>query len=298
MGEIGAAAARGLTAARRLIHRRYWRAAAWSLALVAAAGGFSASLLELRYHVPLRSVWRYFTRVHDDVVDLVPLLRHSETLTELRRLAPEGTGINSGGLVYVHDGRLTFHPWRPEAALAAERRVRELEIQYASLVPKYLSSRLEELLDELMLPENRRQLGRHGFSPTEVEALQRQVTASEVDPSARRALRWRVATLLQAFVPHHTARYQLALADKLRFYADHAPPGQYLGLFEVHPPEWLANGPLQPADLGGGRTLVILPRPDGVIEIVDQAPDHNRRYRLLPLPHPGGLGLYRLAVRV
>ncbi len=281
--------------ARALIHRRYWRAAVSTLALVAAVGGLATAALELRYGVPARAVVRYFTRLHDDSADLAPLLRQPATMARLASLPLAADGMNAGGIVYTDDGSLSFHPWLPSTAVAASRRSRDREAIYIRLLKKYLDAELNGLVADLLEPEVRRRLQRHGVSPAEIMQL-RHLSANSSDPRQRAWLLRRAGRLIRPFVPDGADRYRMSLGDKLGFYGSKSPRGRYLGLYEVRLSPWPAARAAGPA-AHPGRILLITLLPDGSIVIDDRTRDRLRRYRLTPVPHPAGLRLYRLTPR-
>lgn len=282
---------------RAMIHRPYVRAAVTALALAAAAGGLATVALELSYGVPGRAVVRYFFRLHDRPDDLVPLLRQPATLSVLDELAYASGGINAGGLVYSLDGRLTFHPWMPAGERAADRRSRQLEALYFRLLTSYFAADLDRLIAELSHPETRRQLGRLGVAPTALHELRRQAAGAPTTDERRSLLR-QAGDLIRPLMPAGGARHHLGLADKLRFYADRAPRGRYLGLYEVRGPRLLAAaGPVEPLP-DSGRLLLITKQLDGSILVEDLRPERRRSYRLTPISHPAGLPLYRIARRI
>lgn len=281
---------------RALLHRPYLRAAVLALSLVTAVAAAGVVALELRFGVPAQAIVRYFSRLHSDTADLTPLLRQPSTLAALERLSYSRGGMNQGGLVYSEGGRLRFYPWMPEEAeLAATRRSAEHEEIYARLLPKYFAADLDKLIAELSRPPIRRGLGRLGVSTQVVERLRNEASADPPPVERLRLLR-RAADLVRAFMPTGADRHQLDLADKLRFYSVAAPPGRYLGLYEVRGPGWLA--PNQPASLPDtGRYLSITKQVDGAILIEDLRPDRRRLYRLTPIEHPADLPLYRIGSR-
>lgn len=287
---------RGFRRFRELLHRRYLRAAIVGLALAASAGAIGVIALELRFGVPAQGVVRYFTRLHSDADDLKPLLRRPATLAALKGLSHSHTGMNPGGLVYSHQGRLRFYPWMPAgSARAADRRSSENQEIYSRLLPKYFSAELDELIAELSRPWIRRSLGRLGVSPGALEELRR-LAAEEPEPVMRRHLLRRAGRLIRPFMPNGADRHHLELGDKLRFYSSAAPPGRYVGLYEVRGPGWLGPATLDPLP-ASGRLLTITKEADGEILIVDLRPTGRRAYRLIPIRHPAGLPLYRLGRR-
>ncbi len=287
---------RGLRRFRELLHRRYVRAAIVGLALTASAGAIGVVALELRFGVPAHGIVRYFTRLHSDADDLKPLLRRPATLAALKGLSYSNSGMNPGGLVYSHQGRLRFYPWMPAVtAMAADRRSSENQQIYSRLLPKYFSAELEDLIVELSHPRIRRSLGRLGVSPRVLEDLRRQA-AAEPAPAARQRLLRRAARLIRPFMPNGADRHHLELADKLRFYATAAPPGRFVGLYEVRGPGWLGPAALDPMPTAG-RLLTITKEAGGEILVVDLRPSGRRVYRLIPIRHPAGLPLYRLGRR-
>lgn len=278
---------------RTLLHRPYLRAAVVALALVAAVGAIATVTLELRFGVPARAVVRYFLRLHYNADDLTPLLHQPTTLAALQALPSELSGMNTGGLVYSSEGRLRFYPWMPDgAAVAAELRSFERQAVYARLLPKYLAAELDGLIAELSQPETRRRLGQLGVSPRMVEELRRQASDDPAPPRRNQLLR-QAARLIRPFVPSGADRHRLELADKLRFYAAEAPPGRYLGLYEVRGPSWLAPAEPDPLPISG-RRLLITKEADGCIVVDDLRPSGRWVYRLMPLRHPAGLPLYRI----
>ena len=287
---------RGFRRLRALLHRPYIRAAVVGLALVAATAATGIVALELRFGVPAQAVVRYFARLHSSADDLTPFLRQPTTLVALEQLSYASSGMNAGGLVYSDEGRLHFHPWMPDgAAVAADQQSVENQAVYTRLLPKYLAAELDGLLAELSQVETRRSLGLKGVSPLVVEELQRQAAADPAPVQRLRLLR-RAARLIRPFMPSGADRYQLELADKLRFYSGEAPRGRYLGLYEVQGPGWLAPAapvPLPPA----GRLLAITKEANGRILVEDLRPAGRRVYRLTPVDHPAGLPLYRLGSR-
>ncbi len=280
---------------RALLHRPYLRAAVVGLALVAVAGAAGVVALELRFGVPGQAVVRYFSRLHSDTDNLIPLLRQPSTLSALARLSYSRTGMSSGGLVYSEQGRLRFYPWMPEGAQVAERRSVENEAIYSRLLPKYLAAELDGLIAELSHPRTRQGLGRLGVPPAAVDRL-RLEAAADPAPAERRRLLRTAARLIRPFMPTGADRHQLQLADKLRFYSTEAPRGRYLGLFEVRGPGWLTRGAPVPQPTAG-RLLAITKLADGAILVEDLRPDGRRTYRLTPIRHPAGLPLYRIGRR-
>ena len=287
---------RGVRRFRELLHRRYLRAAIVGLALAASTGAIGVIALELRFGVPARGVVRYFTRLHSNADDLKPLLRRPSTLAALKNLSYTNTGMNPGGLVYSHQGRLRFYSCMPAVtAPAADRRSGEYQEIYSRLLPKYLSAELDDLIVELSHPLIRRNLGRLGISPGVLEELRRQAAADPA-PAVHRSLLQRAARLIRPFMPTGGDRHHLELADKLHFYAAEAPPGRFVGHYEVRGPGWLRPAAIDtlPAT---GRLLTITKEAGGEILVVDLRPSGRRAYRLIPIRHPAGLPLYRLGLR-
>lgn len=281
---------------RDWLHRRYVRAAIVGLTLSIAAAAIGVIALELRFGVPARGVVRYFVRLHSDADDLKPLLRRPTTLAALQQLPYTHSGMNPGGLVYSHQGRLRFYPWMPEdSARAAASRSSENEAVYSRLLPMYFAADLDGLIAELSRPRIRRGLGRLGVSPQILAELRRQAAADPA-PAARRGLLRRTGRLIQPFMPTGADRHHLELADKLRFYSSVAPPGRYLGLYEVRGPGWLVPAALDPVPTSG-RLLTITKQTDGRMLVVDLRPSGRRVYRLIPVPHPSGLPMYRFRRR-
>ena len=261
--------------------------------MVAATGTIA---LEVRFGVPVQAVIRYFSRLHSVTDDLTPLLRQPPTLAALKGLSYTHSGMNTGGLVYLDEGKLRFYPWMPEGeAAAADRRSLEKEAIYSRLLPKYLSAELDALITELSHPRMRRSLGQLGVSPVLVEDLQVRAAADPAPEERRRLLR-KTADLIRPFMPAGADRHRLELGDKLRFYSERAPDGRYLGLYEVHGPGWLSpNGPVPLPDYG--RLLAITKEADGGILLEDLRPAGRRVYRLTPIDHPSRLPLYRIGRR-
>lgn len=281
---------------RDWLHRRYVRAAIVGLTLSLVAGAIGVITLELQFEVPAHGIVRYFVRLHSDVDDLKPLLRRPATLAALQRLPYTHSGMNPGGLVYSHQGRLRFYPWMPEdSARAADRRSSEHEAIYSRLLPMYFAADLEGLIAELSRPRIRRGLGRLEVSPQILAELRRQA-AADPTPATRRRLLRRAGRLIRPFMPTGADRHHLELADKLRFYSSVAPRGRYLGLYEVRGPGWLIPAALDPVPTSG-RLLTITKETDGRMLVVDLRPTGRRVYRLIPVPHPAGLPLYRFRRR-
>jgi hypothetical protein len=280
---------------RELLHRPYLRAAIVGVTLATAGATSGIVALELRYRVPAGAVVRYFARIHSNPNDLTQLLRRSHTQAALAGLSHTSTGMNSGGLVYSHEGRLHFHPWMPEGAAAAAKRGAENEAIYTRLLASYIAAELDGLVEKLSHPEVRRSLGEEGLSPRAVGELQRRVAAAPDSAERLRLLR-RAAAFIRPFVPTRSERHQLGLADKLRFYENGAPRGRYVGLYEVRGPTLL--GPTPPSAIpSSGRLLTITKELNGGILVEDLRPQGRRVYRLTPVHHPAGLPRYRLGSR-
>ena len=102
--------------------------------------------------------------------------------------------------------------------------------------------------------------------------------------------------MMQVFVPYHKERYELSLADKLAFYDQNDPQGQFVGVFEVVDlqigSETYDALAYQMGDRnhfisirrGLGRTIVLSDYFQGRVEVLT----------IKPYSHPSGLTLYKV----
>lgn len=280
---------------RRFVNRRYVRAAILGLSIVLIALGFGACALELQHEVSYRAVFRYFARPHFQEADLTDLVRNPATTRSLEELFSSPFGVNPGGLVYVRDGALVFYPHATERAVSTQEDQQFKEKFFPRLAAAYHARDFGALLEALSSDEARQHLRDEGIGPHRLTALAEEARAV-ASPSDRLALLRRSAQMMRVFVPYHKERYELSLADKLAFYDQNDPQGEFVGVFEVTDlqlgSETYDALAYQMGDRnhfisirrGLGRTIVLSDYFQGRVE----------ELTIKPYSHPSGLTLYKV----
>ena len=280
---------------RRFVNRRYIRAAFSGLSIVLIALGFGACALELQHEVSYRAVLRYFARPHFQEADLTDLVRNPATTRSLEELFSSPFGVNPGGLVYVRDGALVFYPHATERAVSTQEKQQFKEEFFPRLAAAYHRRDFGALLEALSSDEARQHLRDEGIGPHRLTALAEAARAA-AGPSERLALLRRSAQMMRVFVPYHKERYELSLADKLAFYDQNDPQGEFVGVFEVSDlqlgSETYDALAYQMGDRnhfisirrGLGRTIILSDYFQGRVEVLT----------IKPFSHPSGLTLYKV----
>jgi hypothetical protein len=217
---------------RRLVNRRYIRAALSGLSIVLIVLGFGACALELQHDVSYRAVVRYFSRPHYQEADITDLVRNPATTGSIENLFSSPFGVNPGGLIYVSDGALVFYPHATERALSTKEEQRFKEEFFPRLAAAYHARDFGMLLEALSEDEAQDHLRRAGIGPHSLTALEQEAQTA-ASRSERLALLRRSAQMMRVFVPYHKERYELSFADKLAFYDRNDPRGEFVGMFEV-----------------------------------------------------------------
>jgi hypothetical protein len=280
---------------RRFVNRRYVRAALTGLSIVLIAAGFGACALELQHQVSYQAVLRYFSRPHFQGADLTDLVKHPASTRSLEELFSSPFGVNPGGLVYVYDGALVFYPHATQMALSTLEDQQFKEEFFPRLAAAYHRRDFAALLEALSSDEAQKQLREEGIDPHSVKVLEREAQAA----TTRRERLWLLrssAEMMQVFVPYHKERYELSLAEKLLFYEQHDPPGEFVGVFEIVDLQLGGEGydafAYQMGNRnhfisirrGLGRTIVLSDYFQGRVEVLT----------LKPFTHPSGLTLYKV----
>ena len=280
---------------RRFVNRRYVRAALSGLSIVLIAIGFGACALELQHQVSYRAVFRYFARTHFQEADLTDLVRNPATTRALEQLFSSPFGVNPGGLVYVRDGALVFYPYATERAVSTKEEQRFKEEFFPRLAAAYHRRDFGALLEALSSEEAQKHLRDEGIGPQSLTALGQEARTA-ASQTERLALLRRSAEMMQVFVPYHKERYELSLADKLTFYDQNDPQGEFVGVFEVVDLQIGTKSydalAYQMGDRnhfisirrGLGRTIVLSDYFQGRVEVLT----------IKPYSHPSGLTLYKV----
>ncbi len=269
---------------RRLIHRRYLRAAIVGVSAAVAALSVVALALEIRFRVSHEAVLGYFSRAHYRGDDLGPLLKDPRSSRRIARLLRRETLMNPGGLVYAVDGTLEFHPHLTGAARASRATQQRNESLFPGLARLYLQGDLEGLLRALDDPEVRSGLSRKGVDPRTPARLRRRLE-SDPDGAGHGALRNEAGRLVLHFATWETRPYELSFEEKLRFYDRQRPRGEFVGIFEVHPFRfgWHLDEEYARAVSERSHYVAILPGPAGELVIRDFYRGSERSYLLRPV---------------
>lgn len=284
---------------REIIHRRYVRAVVASLAVVVGGCSIGAGLLEVRHEVSLAAVLRYFARSHHDGADLTRLLRNHATVAQLESLFAAASSASAGGMVYARSDSLEFHPCPTRGARAGHAASLDNREIFGRLAPLYLAGDLEGFIEGLHAPQVRERLLRLGVSPFELARL-RIDSKSAQDATARSRVLRRAARQLVYFLPYRPQPFEPTLGDKLRFYDQWHPEGEFVGLFEILGLS-LAAG--VDDDYGHDMSrrshyIVLFKRPDHRIAVFDYYRGSKRHYLVTPLQHPVGRTLFRVVPAV
>ncbi len=270
--------------ARRLIHRRYLRAAVFGVSAAIAGLSLVALALEIRFRVSHEAILGYFSRSHYRGDDLGPLLKDPRSSRRISRLLRRETLMNPGGLVYAVDGALEFHPHLTGAA----RESRATQIENESLFPRlarlYLQGEIERLLVALEDPEVRSGLVRKGVDPRTPGRLRRRLE-SDPDGGGQGPIRNEAGRLVLHFATWETRPYELSFEEKLRFYDRKRPRGEFVGIFEVHPFRfgWHLDEDYARSVSARSHYVAILPGPAGELAIRDFYRGSERAYLLRPV---------------
>ncbi len=273
-----------LGALRRLIHRRYVRAAIVGVAGAAAALSLSTLALEIRFDVSHEAVVGYFSRAHYRGDDLGRLLADPRSSRRIARLLRRETLMNPGGLVYAAEGALEFHPHLTGVARATRASLEENEDLFPRLAGLYLQGDLAGLLQALEEPEIKSRLAEKGVDPRTLGRLRRRFDG-DADGSGHGALRKKAGLLVLEFATWKTRPYELSFEEKLRFYERRRPRGELVGIFEVHPFRFGWNLDEEYAHSVSVRShyVAILPGPGGELIIRDFYRGSERAYLLRPV---------------
>ena len=286
------------TAARRLIHLRYLRAGVAGLASAVIGLTALACTLEIQHGVSHRAVFRYLSRGHFSQPDLSRLLGHPETVQRLADMLRDArTTPTVGGLVHVDSGSLRFdrHERRRD-----ERALLDLDADlelYPRLTAAYLRQDLDGLLTELETTAVRQRLEREGVSSLEVPRL-RWRSRNVQGPKQTLALIREASRLIHFFFPVQLDGYAMTLAEKLRFYEERNPRGEFVGIFEMVHARLAGNLHESYAKELGGRGHYLAVEHDGTdgsLRIHDYFRGENVGvYRMSPIAHPANLPLFRV----
>ncbi|TNF76709.1 MAG: hypothetical protein EP299_05190 [Acidobacteria bacterium] len=280
---------------RRFVNRRYVRAALSGISIVLIVLGFGACAVKLQHDVSYRAVLRYFARPHFQEADLTDLVRNPATTRSIEELFSSPFGVNPGGLVYVRDGALVFYPHATERALSTKEEQRFKEEFFPRLAQAYHRRDFGALLEALSEDQAQKHLRRAGIGPQSLTALE-QESQSAASMSERLSLLRRSAQMMRVFVPYHKERYELSFADKLAFYDQNDPPGEFVGMFEVV--DLQIGGEAYDAgayQLGERNHFISIRRGLGrIIVLSDYFQGRVEVLTIKPFSHPSGQTLYRV----
>lgn len=202
---------------------------AGSLATITILGSAGSICAAIALESTPRAVFSYFTRRHASVSSLEGYLTPSSARA-IESLCTRPTLMNNGGLIYLHENVLVFHPHIPNKARVTVGTRRENKRLFPELNDLYHAAP-QELITMLADPSMRQALLRRNLDPSPLQGI---VAAAERDNIHPIRMKKELAPYLAAFTTYDGKPYELTLRDKLDFYENTSPPGRYAGIFEYH----------------------------------------------------------------
>lgn len=284
-------------AARGFVHLPYVRAIVVGLSLVAIFGSLAALTLAVRHGVSAGAVYRYFVRPHYDEADLSRQLRSSSTALQLEPLVLLPPGVNPGGLVYAEEHGLVFYVHAPPRERVTEKELRERREAFERLMPLYWQADLAALAGELNQPVVRQMLIARGAQLPDLYLFQ-QFNGRRIGPASRTRLLHASVRLIQLIAPYVPEPFSLGFEDELRFYENHRPRGEFVGIWEVATPS--PFGLIDAAFAHGmsrNNHYIVISNLGGRSMVSDFYQGVRRDFLVVPVSHPSGRTLYRLAAQ-
>ena len=284
-----------LTGLRYFVNRRYVRAALTGLSIGVMALALGASALEITHDVPSRAIFRYFARTHYNGMNLGEAFANPQTTRNLEELFASQHTVSPGGFVYAQDGALIFYLHATQDALASIESQRAKEEIFPRLASAYHQRDFKTLAQELASLDAQQIMRDKGFGPESARKL-KEKAHSAVEPNEQLQLLRNAAELMQVFVPYRKARYELSFQEKLRFYEQNKPEGEFVGLFEVV--DLQIGGEINdPYAYEMARRSHFISIRRGLGRSIQLRDYHQGRVRLFtvnPVSHPSGVTLYKV----